>query len=464
MKKAEQKSKQPEYASRIAGKRIIPPPTPRPIPLDHPASALFGTVKTEKDAVSNPTANKDANSQPPTEAPIQTPTDATTFTPTETPTDTTTATPIETATVTPTALPPPQVKIAPTQKLKRQTNNEEAGKVAEPPTEIVRKFEYLDATHTSSEQIVYSYMYRQTISQNVRERHFGPKELLVATPIRSHVTIRKAIDGLINKLSIQIVKFVNGSPFGPRYRIYDPREIMNRRQKAGIQIDPVTKQIYSQDSSANENLEDELHDVSTTTATPTITPTTSPSTDPYNPYSDPVKNCRGTPTKIGGVTPTEIVGVYINSKDYLEAGDNTASSSSKSVTAGQARSEDEDNDEDGVSISYLDQIRETYERATGNSWTTADAETVMRAKDIPVEVWGIAICYCLDRAPNHSYQRLAYVLEEARTHYETMNSFSQGDLRAILKHYLRTLDRVRATGSWDPSVVAKEKQRDDFES
>jgi len=443
MKKAEEKSKQPEYASRVAGKRIIPPPTPRPIPADHPASALFGMFKAEKEALLSPSANEDAKGQTPTETTIVTPI------------ITTTATPIDTTTITPTEFPP-QVKTAPIQKIKRQISNEASGKFAEPPIET-RKFEYLDATHTSSEQIVYSYMYRQTISQNVRERHFGPKELLVATPIRSHVTIRKAIDGLIEKLSIQIVKFVNGSPFGPRYRIYDPREIMNRRQKAGIQIDPVTKQIYSQDSAAASSLDDENIESFTHTVTPILTPTIAPTATPTTPTDTPTEIV-GAPLQIlGGVTPTEFVGVYINSKDNLESSDNTASSSSKSVTAGQPESKDEDNDEDGAAISHLDQIREIYERATGNSWTTADAEVVMRAKDIPVEVWGIAICYCLDRAPNHSYQRLAYVLEEARTHHETMKSFSQGDLRAILKHYLRTLDRVRATGSWEPSVVAKEK-------
>lgn len=443
MKKAEEKSKQPGYASRVAGKRIIPPPTPRPIPADHPASALFGTFRAGKEAPPNSPINEDHKSQAPTEAT------------TTTATPTTTATTTTSHTETPTE-PPSEIKTAPSQKIKQAINNDVSGKIAAPPTET-RKFEYLDATHTSSEQIVYSYMYRQTISQSVRERHFGPKELLIATPIRSHVTIRKAIDGLIRKLSIQIVKFVNGSPFGPRYRVYDPREIMNRRQKAGIQIDPVTKQVYSQDTGSTDISENEYIEDLTPTDTPIVTPTKTTTATPTTTTATPSRIV-GVPLQVlGGVTPTNSVGVYINSKDNLESSDTTASSSSKSVTAGQPESKNEDNDEDGASISYLDQIRETYERATGNSWTTADAEVVMRAKDIPVEVWGIAICYCLDRAPNHSYQRLAYVLEEARSHHETMKSFSQGDLRAILKHYLRTLDRVRAAGSWDPSIVTKEK-------
>lgn len=71
-------------------------------------------------------------------------------------------------------------------------------------------------------------------------------------------------------------------------------------------------------------------------------------------------------------------------------------------------------------MSYLDRVRDIYDRATGNAWTVADAKTVVRAKEIPAEVWGIAICYCRDRAPNHTYQRLAYVKEESRAQHESM--------------------------------------------
>lgn len=117
---------------------------------------------------------------------------------------------------------------------------------------------------------------------------------------------------------------------------------------------------------------------------------------------------------------------------------------------------EEDDDED--SLSHLDGVREIYERATGNARTAADAETMMRAREVPADVWGIAICYCLDRAPNHTYQRLAYVNKEARSHHESMKGFSRGDVRAILKHYMRTLDRVRARGTWEAGGVGDKEE------
>lgn len=86
--------------------------------------------------------------------------------------------------------------------------------------------------------------------------------------------------------------------------------------------------------------------------------------------------------------------------------------------AGCLDEKNEDDHENGVS--YLDRVRDIYDRATGNAWAAADAATVMRAKEIPAEVCGIAICYYPDRAPNHTNQRLVYVREEARAHHESM--------------------------------------------
>ena len=115
----------------------------------------------------------------------------------------------------------------------------------------------------------------------------------------------------------------------------------------------------------------------------------------------------------------------------------TTSSSSKSNAE-----MDDDN-------AYLESVRQFYEHATGNSWTTADSVTAQKAREIPPEVWGIAICYCMDRAPGHKFERLAYVLEQAREHYEEMKGFPTSDLKAILRHSLRTIERARQTGKWN---------------
>jgi hypothetical protein len=102
---------------------------------------------------------------------------------------------------------------------------------------------YLDATHTASEKSVYSVMYRETVTRGVADRHFGFKELSQKTGIRSDKTMRVAIDGLIEKLSIEIIAYQHGSPLGPRFRVFDPKEIARRRKIAGIEIDPQSRKI-----------------------------------------------------------------------------------------------------------------------------------------------------------------------------------------------------------------------------
>jgi hypothetical protein len=95
---------------------------------------------------------------------------------------------------------------------------------------------HLEASHTASEQKVYAAMFRHE-----RDRHWGFKELSRLTGIRSDITIRKAIHGLLDKLSIEILEYKHGHPLGPRYRVYTPKEIASRRRQAGISIDPQSK-------------------------------------------------------------------------------------------------------------------------------------------------------------------------------------------------------------------------------
>ena len=147
---------------------------------------------------------------------------------------------------------------------------------------------FLDATHTASEGRIYSVMYRETISKGIQERHFGPKELCQKTGIRSDRTIRTAIDGLITKLSIEIISHTNGSPLGPRYRVFDPKEIERRRRAVEMVIDTQSKKII------------------TPVATPVITGVATGD-----------KTYRGTGVESTPVTPVNFAGVYINKENTL---------------------------------------------------------------------------------------------------------------------------------------------------
>lgn len=102
-------------------------------------------------------------------------------------------------------------------------------------------------------------------------------------------------------------------------------------------------------------------------------------------------------------------------------------------------------DDDALVLS----VRSTYERLTGNSWQTADDVTLAEGKGISAEVWGLALCHCIDRSPSHHFSHLAYALEEARRHDEIMGRMPASDLRGILRRSVERLERARASGEWN---------------
>ena len=225
--------------------------------------------------------------------------------------------------------------------------------ISESPRDLSRTSpQYLDATHTASEQRVYSVMYRETISRGVRERHFGPKELCEKTGIRSDRTIRTALDGLIAKESIEIVSHFNGSPLGPRYRVFDPKEIIGRRKSAGIEIDTQSKKI--------------------TTPVDTPVPTGVSTGD---------KNYRGTPVETTGVTGVEIAGVYNKYINTIGRDGKSAAGSSSNITDGV--------DDEAYAL-LLSRLRQAVRDITGRESTAAEAERWGELADLIVTELKIA--------------------------------------------------------------------------
>lgn len=164
----------------------------------------------------------------------------------------------------------------------------------------------LDATHTSAERSVYSIMYRETISKGSNERHFGPAELMKKTGIRSRNTVHKALYGLVEKLSVEVVAEASGNPLGPRYRVHKPQTIEQRRRAADIKIDLQTKRITER------------------AGIPTSIPTASPAT---------ITNNRDTTDVEIGIPTSPISGMVIKYRNEDLAASPSAAASSSNLTA-----------------------------------------------------------------------------------------------------------------------------------
>ncbi len=250
-------------------------------------------------------------------------------------------TPVGAPVGTPAVTPAPTGAITPVTTLANTGANTPVDITGEAPREASRaSTQYLDATHTASEQRVYSVMYRETISRGTRERHFGPKELCEKTGIRSDRTIRTALDGLISKLSVEIVSQYNGSPLGPRYRVFEPREIVSRRKAAGIEIDPQSKKIL------------------TPVATPANTPSTTGAVTRDKIY-------RGTGADTTGVTGVEIAGASNKYRNHIVGDDQSAAGSSSILTSGA--------DDEAYAL-LLSRLREAVREVTGRESTSAERE------------------------------------------------------------------------------------------
>lgn len=203
---------------------------------------------------------------------------------------------------------------------------------------------YLDSTHSASEQRIYSVMYRETLSKGQRERHFGFKELCVKTGIRSDRTIRRALDGLQEKLSVEIISYSHGNPLGPRYRIYDPKEILKRRKTAGIEIDSQSKRI-----------------IDTPVGTPVPTPV---GTGVPTGVATGGKKYGSTPVESTPVTPVLSTGVY----KYINSSEAVSHSGGASSSNQYRRADD-----DEAFAEFVTLLRENAKEITGRQPSAGEA-------------------------------------------------------------------------------------------
>ncbi|HSE32884.1 MAG TPA: helix-turn-helix transcriptional regulator [Pyrinomonadaceae bacterium] len=91
-------------------------------------------------------------------------------------------------------------------------------------------------SHTPVEQRIYAAMLASALAGS-SDSSFTARELISITGIRSPTTLRRALDGLLVKLSIE--RAANGNGNGNRahgigYRVYTPVEILSRRKQNGF--------------------------------------------------------------------------------------------------------------------------------------------------------------------------------------------------------------------------------------
>lgn len=97
--------------------------------------------------------------------------------------------------------------------------------------------------HTQAEQKVYKAMIAETKKQGVLELYFSFQQLSRKTGFQNRRTIIAAINGLTAKKSIEILIDQHGDHHGRCYRVFTPKEIIERRKSSQIQIHPQTKKI-----------------------------------------------------------------------------------------------------------------------------------------------------------------------------------------------------------------------------
>jgi DNA-binding CsgD family transcriptional regulator len=103
------------------------------------------------------------------------------------------------------------------------------------PTDTAFALALVSLSHTPVEQRIYAAMLSSVLA-GFAESSFTARELISITGVRSPTTLRRALDGLLAKLSIERAdrRNENGKrDNGSSYRVYTPVEILHRRKENG---------------------------------------------------------------------------------------------------------------------------------------------------------------------------------------------------------------------------------------
>lgn len=144
-------------------------------------------------------------------------------------------------------------------------------------TNPIDLFNYLQQTHSSSAQLIYKLIYKLSNERGRQTLRIGTKELLEKTKIKSHVTVRKAIDELIIKCSLELIE-ANQGKIPPVYRITPLEEVFSKREEKEFVIDEDTKFLFQRGKRIWPNTIDKIADDTTSLPTSNAISKHTPST------------------------------------------------------------------------------------------------------------------------------------------------------------------------------------------
>ncbi|RMG52390.1 MAG: hypothetical protein D6723_08780 [Acidobacteria bacterium] len=273
----------------------------------------------------------------------------------------------------------------------------------------------LDATHTASEAKIYGYLYRLSIAKGQSTCRASLADFQNHVGLAKN-TIIKALRGLSEKLSIDVIERRPGSRIGSLYRVYTVKEILSRRKEAGIEIDELKRIVKkgSIERSAERSIERAKIERSMVQKLNVQLNVQGEDNQPDN---------KDLQLKVQ--TPKNL---------YLRNDDDVITSSSYG-----------DDDDDAQN-----QIRRIYCHLTGNPWRPADASAAKQIAHIPINHVILGICYSLDRAKNHRVNSLKYCVPAIVDHHEAMKAFPEKELTEIAYTHMLRIKQAQKTGDWEP--------------
>ena len=268
----------------------------------------------------------------------------------------------------------------------------------------------LDATHTSAEAKVYSIMYRETITRGLKERHFSNQELMKMTGLRSDNTVRLALKGLREKLSIELVGHEKYFKYGQLYRIFTPKEIVERRTRAKLTIEPKTKKL--------------TYGAPISVASPAATSAATPATSSADTTAD-----------FEGVVPQ-----FLRDPSLLI---NTLINSDDSATASSSHGEIDDGER-------VAEVRRLFEQISNGGRWKDERDQAAYAEIAHVPLWHIilGLCYSVSRAQEHRMSTLGYAVPSILEHYEQMRVFPESQMVEVAYRTMRKTLICIQTGKW----------------